>query len=137
VLNDIRSRIVTASKVIEYFTENEVQTWDDRYRNLNSDALFALKLSKGTYMVPLEYESSVKKDVRYHSLVKKYYQDSGVPLVAYIAGSKAILEKVAAIEKKLFGWENPKFFYRLKQDFLAGDALWLKNYDNGVLALSD
>jgi hypothetical protein len=136
-LNDIRSRIVGAAKVREYYTENEIQAWDENHRKLNSDGLFALALSKRTFMVPLEYESSMKIANRYIPIVKKYYQMPDMPLVAYIADSQAIIDKVAATEKTLFGWDKPKFFYRLKHDFLADDTLWLKNYDNGVLSLGD
>lgn len=136
-LNDIRRRIVTASRVREYQTENEIQSWNECYRKLNSDALFALELSRGTFLVPLEYESTMKKALRYEPIVKKYYQEPNIPLVAYIADSQAIIDKVAAAERNLFGWDKPKFFYCLKQEFLSDATPSLKNYDNAVLPLGD
>lgn len=136
-LNDIRSRIVAKSQVRDYQTENEIKTWNARFRKLNSDALFTLDLGKGSFQIPLEYESSMKKTLRYEPIVKKYYQESTMPFVAYIADSQNILDKVSTIERKLYGWNKPKFFYRLKQDFLADEALHLENYDKFILAIGE
>ena len=127
ILVDIRSRFLQSKKTLKYQTENEIQTWNSEFRPINCDGLLTTQLGPAAVFIPIEYEGSMKKEERYEPLVKKYYQNEAFQLVAFVAENTQILQKVMNIEKEIFNWEKPKFFYRLMQDFLADEALRLEN----------
>ncbi len=136
ILVDIRHRLLKSPKTVLYQTENEIQTWGSpEYRKLHSDAIVSMNFGKTTFDIPIEYEASMKKVQRYEPIIKKYYQTSQFPFVAFIASSPKILEKVKLLEKQLYNWDKPKFFYRTVTDFLADDALKIENYYGAVLTL--
>lgn len=135
VLVDIRHKILKSPKTTAYQTENEIQTWEPELRKLNCDALVTSNLGKSTFLIPVEYEASLKKAERYEPMVRKYYQATEFPLVAFIADSPAILKKVKHTEEQLFNWDKPKFFYRLAADFLIDEALRLENCNKASLSL--
>lgn len=135
MLVDIRYKFLKSQKTIAYDTENEIQTWGIKNKHLNSDAIVTSLLGSEQFQIPIEYESSLKKADRYEPFLKKYYQESDLPLVLFIADSQSIINTVIKLEKELFNWDKPKFFYRLKQELLADDALMLLNCNQAELCL--
>ena len=142
-LVDIRSRLMKAKKISSYYTENQIQTWGiagfDRtltsFVNLNSDALVEIQFSSGSQLIPLELEMHLKAKDRYEQLLKRYYQRDDVFLILYICESQNILNKVREMEATLFKSEQPKFLYKLKQEFDTDAYLEFTNCNGNILRL--
>jgi hypothetical protein len=121
-LVDIRSCLMNYSKVKEYYTENQIQTWWATSRcetkqsltPLHSDAIAQVILGNEKLWAAIEYESAAKAEARYEPIVKRYYSNTDVSLVLYICSSNEVLNKIRKTEMKLFETEYPKFFYQLK-----------------------
>lgn len=133
ILGDIRYKLRLSPKIVEYRTENEIQSWGNQERNLNSDALLTVLLASNTFQIPLEYERSQKEGSRYTRLVKHYYKESEYPLIFFVADCTRCILAVQNTEKELFKSDKPKFFYILKQDLLESDTIQLKNYHSAAL----
>ena len=144
-LGDIRSRLLKAKKVSSYYTENQIQTWGisgferrfTSYVNLNSDAMVEIQFSSGNQLIPLELEMHLKAKDRYEQLLKRYYQRDDVVLILYICANQNILNKVREMEMTLFKSEQPKFLYKLKQDFDADAYLEFTNCNGKSLRLDN
>ena len=134
-LVDIRHCFKQSSQTVRYQTENEIQTWEDGFRAINSDALVTSNLNGNTIAIPIEYESSLKKADRYEPFLKKYYLAEEYPIVILIADQRGVMNTIIELEKQLFNWDKPKFFYRLKQDLFADDALRFQNCHEATLDL--
>lgn len=134
-LVDIRCRLLMAKRTESYHTENEIQTWGgleideaiESLLNLNSDAIVQLKFSDGPIYVPLEYEIHAKSKAKYISFVKKIYQRNDVFFLLFICGDESILRKVKNIEINEIKNRQPKFLYKLKQDFFLDSTLEFSN----------
>ncbi len=136
-LVDIRHLLMKSARFLGYQTENELQTWSIKYKHLNSDALATFRLGTEAFAIPVEYESSLKKADRYEPFVKKYYRAEDLPLVALVADSQDIIDTIIESERKLFNWEKPKFFYKLKQKLFEDESLSFENCNQAVLSLGD
>ena len=141
-LVDIRYCMLKASRVLQYHSENELQTWGinqseivGQFINLNSDAVLLLRFPKGEIICPLEYELNGKSIDRYEPLIKKYYRRDDVPLVLYLCNSKEVMNRISKIEKKLFQSDQPKFFYKVMQKIATSDELSFHNYNDRILTL--
>ncbi len=134
-LVDIRHRFLKSPKTIAYETENEIQTWNLDNKHLNSDAIVTTIIKDLQLKIPIEYEGSFKKADRYEPFVKKYYQASEFPLVIFVTETAGMVDVVMKTEKKLFNWENPKFFYILINNLLSDDALKVENCNSTALIL--
>lgn len=134
-LNDIRSSMMHCDDVIEYKTENQIQTWEDDFRSINSDALVTISRNGESFLMPLEYERSHKKASRYNDLVHRYYGDDGISATLYIARDYSIMNKVMDIERKLYPWEHPKIFYCCVDDFLKDRHKTFQNFKGNSLMI--
>lgn len=134
-LNDIRSSMIHCADVVEYKTENQIQTWNDDFRSINSDALVTISRNGEAFQMPLEYERSHKKASRYNDLVHRYYGDDGISAMLYIAKDYSIMNKVMDIERKLYPWEHPKIFYCYIEDFLKDHHKRFQNFNGSSLII--
>ncbi len=145
VLVDIRSRLKQGNRIGEYLTENQVQTWGSieygadiaSLANMNSDAIVEVKFPDEQVWVPLEYEGNGKSEARYELLVRKYYAKDDVPVVLYICESKAIMEKIAKVERAVYMGDQPKFFFALFPEIMKDDALTFRNCNLHSIKLNE
>ena len=80
-LVDICRYLKKSPRVLQYLSENELQTWQKYDKkdetsdivSLQSDACILLKLDNGEYWIPIEYEASVKSEARYKEIIQKFY----------------------------------------------------------------
>ncbi len=137
VLVDIRHRFSLFQRTLDYQTENQIQTWDLKNRSLNCDAMMLFQLRSTPIQIPIEYEASLKKEDRYEPFLKKYYQNSEFPLILLLADTQLILDKIVKLEKELFNWDKPKFFYQLKQNFFKNEVCHFENGNQSTLTFSE
>lgn len=126
-LVDIRSVLKNLPSTRDYFTENELQTWSKDESSLNSDALIISSLKERKFRIPLEYELNMKAEERYKDLVNKYYQHSQSPFVFFVTKDEKIQHKIVSIEKDLYNWEKPKFFYLNEKEFFDSADVIFQN----------
>ena len=143
-LSDIRNHLRKAERVLEYFTENQIQTWgkarfDQKLASLvelNSDGVAILGISDEEVLTPVEYEANLKSHDRYVSLINRYYRHDEVLLVIYVAATPEILNRVKQIEASIFPLDEPKITYCLLQDLQENPQLVLRNYHDHELLLN-
>lgn len=142
-LVDIRSRFLRSSAIIDYVTENEIQTWnlfdrDERYSlfsNLNSDAIVKTQIGGVEACIPIEYDRCSKTNLLYESFLKKYYDREEVYIVLFVAETEAIQNQLMSVERNLNMKKNPKFFYTTLQQLLSSDTLSFLNCRKGILKI--
>ncbi len=142
-LVDIRSKFMKLAKTVSYYTENQIQTWSkNRYDtklcdfvNLNSDAVVELTLGSKPVLVPVEFEINCKSNLRYEELIRKYYRNTSVVLVIFIAESPEIMNKVCSIEAKICNDEMPKFLYATKHSMEFTESITFENLKHNRLVL--
>lgn len=143
-LGDIRYRLKRASKVLDYHSENQLQTWPigvydvkvGRLANLNCDAVVSVRFPDDTLHLPLEYGASSKSDRRYEPLVKRYYARDDVPAVLYVCENETVLNKISRIETELFPSDQPKFFFKHVSDLFEDETMSFGNCHNFPLKLN-
>ena len=127
-LVDVRSSFLKLSRTVCYKTENEIQTWNLQSREFNFDALVTMKMKNDKAIsFPLEYEATMKSEKRYMSLVKRYYMIREYPIYFFITESESIKKKIIKVEKEIYGWEKPKFFFQTFKDFIEEGNLYFEN----------
>ena len=134
-LGDIRYNFLKSSKIVDYQTENEIQTWGGEERRLNSDGIATIALPKRNIKAPIEFERTQKGKSRYSPMINKYYSASEFPIIFFISEEPHTIELVQNIEKELFKEESFKIFYALHQDILTNETLKLKNGNGTVISL--
>ena len=134
-LNDIKFRFTQCSDVIDYRTENQIQTWGDKERGLNSDAMITISKGDAQFSMAIEYERSHKPNQKYESLVTKYYNDSHTTGVLFFADTVQLLKKVTGIEKQLYPSTKPKFFYGIYANLIISDPLEFRNFNDDKLVI--
>ena len=135
-LVDIRYVFLNIPATLKYLTENEIQTWGHKDRELNSDAIVTFSLKERTFTIPIEYELHMKEEKRYESLVRKYYSSKEHPFVFFVTENESILRKISKVEEKLFDWEKPKFFYQTRTNFIEHGNLFFINRKGKTLNLT-
>ncbi|MCK5073279.1 MAG: hypothetical protein KAQ98_07615 [Bacteriovoracaceae bacterium] len=119
-LVDIHFMFGKSSKVLEYLTENQLQTWGDYLKDksmlpmveLRCDAAIKVKLPNGIYWLAIEYEATSKSIGRYKEILQKLYGTIGLTTVLYICGDDAIKNKIVEAESKLYSNERPLIYYQ-------------------------
>ena len=134
-LVDIRHHLMRSPRLIEYLTENQIQTWGHEHRYVNSDALLRLKYKADPFYVALEYECSVKKGDRYDAFARRYYSLNLYTIVFIVSETQAALKQIMKAEAKIYQGKLPKFFYRLASDLLSDDAMIFYNVNNYSISL--
>lgn len=134
-LVNIRSVFCKLPSTVGYYTENQIQTWENEVKDLNSDALVISQLKSDRLSLPIEYESTLKSEARYEGIIKRYYDALEYPLVLFLTEDKTIIRKISDIEKKLFNWDQPKFFYQTINSFSSEDKVSFSNYNKSILSL--
>lgn len=141
-LVDIRHRLLRAGKVIDYHTENSLQTWRENlnaelrpYVEARSDAAIKAEFSSGKPFLAVEYEANRKFASRIAEVVSKYYNTDEIPAVLYICKDEEIIEHHLREERKNFSQYDARIYYKTLESFSHDQTLAFKNRDGEVLRL--
>lgn len=142
-LVDIRNRICSSNQILEYYTENFLQTWTgvklkkdvEPFVETRCDALIGFKVSEGILHLALEYEASEKSDGRYGNIISKYYVNEDVAGVLYICETQEMMQKLLEKERDLYSHVRPKFFYTTLDKFMTDSKLRFEAHNGRKLEL--
>lgn len=143
-LVDLRHRLLQASKVAFYESENAIQTWNPKqkdfdfspFRNIRCDAVVGLRVSNKIVPVALEFEASRKANARYDSLFVRYYTEDNFPLVLYICQSEKMVKMLSEREAGEFSRSKPKFFYATFENVVHKKSLEFVAHNGDRIDLS-
>ena len=124
VLNDIRHLFMSKGMILNYLTENVLNSYSsivsdkmyDDYRRCGSDTFIELTMNNQKIFAAIEYEQTLKYTNRYIDLFGKYYSAYDIDAVFYIASDKRILTNVQKVEKMMRNQMQPKVFFALMND---------------------
>lgn len=145
-LVEIRRRITTISTVIDYYTENVLQTCNEfkedekllPFIKLNSDAVISLETKIGIVHLAIEYDSSRKSKERYKKKIEEYYQQYKIQGILYICESKYILNCIHKVEPEIAKRHQSDFkmYYSLLDNVLnSSDEIIFKNVEGYLFKL--
>ncbi len=144
-LVDIRNQLNRFNMIEEYLTENTLQNCNELsesktlrpFVDLNSDAYLRIKSPSSTYNVALEYERSLKTNIRYTRKLNQYYRSSKIDGVFYVCESKSILDKIHQIDQKI-AKENETKVFGCTKGFIQNNIEQIPfiNRDNATFLLS-
>ncbi len=142
-LVEIRHAMMKLNRVSSYHAENTLQTWPisslgERYEpfvRCNSDAVVEVKVNGKTYMFALEYELSLKNELRYRDIVSKYYMESNIPRVIYIVENSDDLDRIVSIEREADKEKKAKFYYTTFKQLVQNQNPTFTNWQNEVMTL--
>lgn len=142
-LVDIRHAMMKLNKVSSYQAENTLQTWPitslgEKYEpfvRCNSDAVVEVSVKEKPYMFALEYELSLKNELRYREIVSKYYMESNIPMVLYVIEESHDLDKIQSIEREADKDKKAKFFYTTFKQLVQERKPTFTNWKKQVMSL--
>lgn len=145
-LVDIRNVLIRMKAVKRYFTENQIQTYQDfnsekeleAFKTSYCDAMLSVQ-SPGKSMVnmALEFEVSEKSFSDYQTKVYDLYRKEEIVAALYICTDKRVEEKIKKVEKKMFPNVHKKIhFIQLDNFFRSNSLVTFLNQDNKKIELS-
>jgi hypothetical protein len=142
-LVDIRQRLLNSEKVIEYFTENTLQTWPERLHSEElrpfvedrCDAAIKARFPTGEVFLAVEYEASRKFATRIRETIGKYYNTEEIPAVLYVCADENILQAHMQEEKRNFSKYDPRIYYKTIENFFHDQTLAFRNREGETLRL--
>ncbi len=144
-LVDIRHRLLNADKVIDFFSENALQTWKKYSENTDlrpyvearCDAALKAQFSNGDVLLAVEYEANRKYISRIDEVVAKYYNTNDIPAVLYICSDEQIVQEHIQAENRRFSKYDARIYYKTFENFVHDQTLAFKNRDGEVLRLGN
>ena len=144
-LLDIRRRILRCTGIVNYYSENSLQS-SHRYYNshifrgyvlLRSDAVIELlDENKNTGYIPLEYEASQKESTRYEKKINDYYMGSDTAVVLWICRNTKIQNSLIEARKALNTNEESKMYFSLLENVINNkDKIIFKNMEGKIVEL--
>lgn len=127
ILLDIRNRFESLKTVKRFYSENVLQASyklaeDEEYKpfiELRSDAVIEVFLQdKFRYVVPIEFEASLKTKGRNQSKILDYYIKYDGDAVLLISKDETILKSLAKTDKEISQEFKPKLYFALLSDVL-------------------
>jgi len=142
-LVDIRHALCRSNKVTTYIPENSLQTWPTShigevytsFVRCNSDAALELTVNNVQIYFAIEYEISLKQDIRYRDTLRRYYLENNISRVLYILESQNHIKHIIKAEKEMDITIQPKFFYTTKEQLVQNEKLIFTNWKNQVIEL--
>ncbi len=142
-LVDIRHRFLNSDKVIEYHTENTLQTWLEclnskelrPYVEARCDAAIKARFPTGEVFLAVEYEASQKFASRIREAINKYYNTDEIPAVLYICADDDIIQRYTQEERRNFAKYDARIYYKTIESFTHDQTLAFKNRDGELLRL--
>jgi hypothetical protein len=122
-LVDISQVFLNFKSISEIYYESEILSYshesldDDLnpFLLLRTDRVLSILGPKGSILVPLEYERTLKRSHRLVSKLRDYYLNEDIPIVFYICEDKRIIkELVKADAKACDGAKSKVYFCELK-----------------------
>lgn len=144
-LVDIRKLMTAKNRVLDYWTENTLQTSavladDDKlssYRMFQFDALMKVKNGEGSVHCGLEYEYATKSKSDYDRKLAVFYRHSFLKAVFYICDSQATENAIKKAELRLEQEGHKKlYFAQYEQLTSGGEPLTFRNQDNQLVTIS-
>ncbi len=126
-LVEIRNRLSKVSSVKRYYPENLLQSCFEfsesedfkPFIDLRSDAVLEVSLQdKFTFIVPLEYEASLKTKERNQKKILHYYIKHDGNSVLFICKDQTTLKSLAKIDQEISQEFKPKLYFALLSDVL-------------------
>jgi hypothetical protein len=125
-LVDIRQALRKRMTVKNIYTENVLRSHyeyaeSEEFRDLvelRSDAVIELLLQEHRFIVPLEYEATLKAEVRNHKKLLDYYMKHSGKAVLFICGSDTILKSLCETDQKVCQGFTPKMYFARLFDVL-------------------
>jgi len=138
-LVDIRKCLSAASKIEEFLTENELQTWrrDDElqiYTDYRCDAVVKARFSGELIPFALEYEDAPKAKSRINANIRKYYDDPDISAVLWVCSDEKTQARMIDHEKESCMGEIPKFYYATFSQLLDMNELLFSSRENRCLS---
>ena len=142
-LVDIRHAMMKLNRVSSYHAENILQTWPitslgEKYEpfvRCNSDAVVEVSVNGKSFLFALEYELSLKNELRYRDIVAKYYMESNIPMVLYVVEDSHDLDKIQSIEREADKNKKAKFFYTTFKQLVQESKPTFTNWNKEVMTL--
>ena len=116
-LVDIRYSFLKRPSVVEYITENLLQSGTDILEDVDHllrhypDGVVRIEISKEIYTFCLEYDAHGKSRYRYEEFLNKYYLDRNVTAVFFIYRKKTAFQTLISLEREIYPKMTPKIFY--------------------------
>lgn len=137
-LVSIRTKMKTFCQLNVYYTENLIQsgveTLDaEAIKDLKSyhfDAILKINRNNNEFLIPLEYERSLKFSSRYKEYFKKIYNRSEIKAILYIGYDQKVLTKIQSFEKACIKDQWPKIFYNTLDGVLNSLSVTFTNLKN-------
>ena len=127
-LVDIRNKLSSFSQVIDYLTENALQSFDvgalDQYllelKEQNSDAGIQVKITGRVFWLAIEFENTFQSIDKLEKKIARIY-DSNINAVVLVCKNSSMLESFQRIEKKYIEatTSSPRIFYQKLDVLLA------------------
>lgn len=137
-LVNIRTKMKTFSQVKAYYTENLIQSGvetldSELIKDLKSyhfDAILKINRNNNEFLIPLEYERSLKYSSRYKEYFKKIYTRAEIKAILYIGYDQKVLTKIKSFEKSCIQNQWPKVFYSTLDGVLNNSLVTFTNLKN-------
>lgn len=145
-LLEIQNVLRQKKMVKEYFTENQMQTYQDfqfdeklkPFSELHFDALIRFHDTKdGPVFIPLEFEANAKSQTLYKKRMSKIYYYKTVPAIFYVCANTQVENAIKKAES-LFATNQKKKLYFITQENLmkSKESVTFINQDNRKLIIS-
>lgn len=142
-LVDLRHHITSCSTVVQYFTENVIQTWrkwfieEDlrHFVEVRPDAVIKVRLRERDYFLPVEYDASAQYAARNRERLKRHYLYDDFPALLYICKNQRIMKQLLHCDRKYFSHEDPKIFYALLDQIEQNETLRFYDRDKRSISL--
>jgi len=126
-LVDIRNRFMRFSGVKHYYSENALHSRFDlagspefkEFLDLGSDAVVEIvRDEKNRFLVPLEYEATLKSKERCHEKLFDYYIKHDGSAVLFICADALVLNRMQNTDREICKEFKPKMYFALLSDVL-------------------
>lgn len=144
-LVDIRCKLKRFKQVKDYYTENllksglsslDAKTLED-FKGFQFDAIININRGSQIFLLPLEYERSLKFAARYLEYFKKLYARPEISAILYIGHNQKMLHKIQSYEKSMVQNAWPKVFYISLSDLLDHNTVSFQNIKNEKITLNN
>jgi len=134
-LVDVRSCFLQNQNVVEYLTENCLQSYplyrdsDEFYpfAAVRSDAVAVVRFPEGDVRFAVEYEASSKYSSRCLDRFRRYYRSQEIAFVLYVCKTEKLMKELMRREKRLAEGMTPKLFFKTLTDLKTDSSMTFSN----------
>lgn len=142
-LVEIRHFMMNRETIVNYLTENQIQTREDfdteeslvDFKRLHCDGLMILKSkTSGTCLkVALEFELSDKSMKDYREKISSYYRSGSIHAVFYICKDKTTEARIKKAESEIYKGDKNKLYYLQYEKLQIAHSIVTFHPQNGAV----